>query len=268
MIRKPIHRKKNPNWPKDPDAARRAAERAENRRPIDQVRGDAGRPLNPDELMRGAVPNAGRETPTGTRMRSANDSTRDVLPPLRISRPRWAHIIWRLFSGAQPAQQEFRGEPPRQNSYRPACRLTHPFNRQAYTDRGSTPASAKHSPSKNGRRDNKNALFPSIERALKTSIGADGADQSSLEINLCAPLTRPYQITRSLEKSTLPVCALLKQPMISTKFNARSAHSRRRKRCSVSWHRRSSLGAQTLCQLSDWGLPASMPFAKVHASIF
>lgn len=103
----------DPNWPKDPDVARRKREAAAANAPV--VRDDPGRPLMPSELNKGrtkissAYPSSNEPAATGTR--------RDELMPDQLG---GSNMNW---LGALTGQKEkpltFEGEPTRESLVQP-----------------------------------------------------------------------------------------------------------------------------------------------------
>jgi hypothetical protein len=127
----------NPNWPKDPDVARRneasAAEKAKLRRSADAAQ-DEARPLRPDELEKGrgggtATGSIGNTRPTG------EDAARP-LPPSQMGTGS-KNMLDALFSSIGPQRPEsapFNGEPPRASMTDPpaAIERPHPAKCTAY----------------------------------------------------------------------------------------------------------------------------------------
>jgi len=100
----------NPNWPKDPDVARRAQEAAAANKPI--IRDDPGRPLLPSEL------NKGRKKILGvipTEPVNPTGSTRDELMPSQLGATSWLPN----FSGEKEKPLVFNGEPERASLLQP-----------------------------------------------------------------------------------------------------------------------------------------------------
>lgn len=101
--------RKNPNWPKDPDVARRQREAAAANAPV--VRDDPGRPLLPSELNKGRKKILGviptEPVPTGTR--------RDELMPSELGARGWLPS----FSGEKEKPLTFNGEPERETLLQP-----------------------------------------------------------------------------------------------------------------------------------------------------
>lgn len=99
--------KSNPNWPKDPDVARRKREAEAARRPV--VRDDPGRPLLPSELNKGRRKTAGTfddGKPAGVDDR--------VLAPSELGFKGWFGAV----TGNQE-QLTFNGEPERDSLVQP-----------------------------------------------------------------------------------------------------------------------------------------------------
>jgi hypothetical protein len=115
-----------PNWPKDPDEARRkaaiAARKKEKKDPI----GDA-RPLSPDEL------NSVRTRPT-----KSAESTDSVRPgdtnarPLSPSELGFEGKFSDLFGSSKPEKKEFKGEPTRDSLVQPPAGYQTPSPNFAY----------------------------------------------------------------------------------------------------------------------------------------
>jgi hypothetical protein len=126
---------RNPNWPKDPDVARRneasAAEKAKLRRSADAAQ-DEARPLRPDELEKGrgggtATGSIGNTRPTG------EDAARP-LPPSQMGTGS-KNMLDALFSSIGPQRPEsapFNGEPPRASMTDPPAGYRTPSPSQVY----------------------------------------------------------------------------------------------------------------------------------------
>lgn len=99
----------NPNWPKDPDIARRKREAEASRAPI--VRDDPGKPLMPSELNKGKRKTLGTASNAPTEPVGAG-SQRDVLLPDQLGFTNW------LGTGNKE-QMTFNGEPERENLIQP-----------------------------------------------------------------------------------------------------------------------------------------------------
>ncbi|MBV9984401.1 MAG: hypothetical protein JO365_31150 [Bradyrhizobium sp.] len=120
-----------PNWPKDPDEARRKAAAEERKKAAkDKKRYDsyeAARPLSPDEL------NAVRTRPT----RSA-ESTDSLKPgdtnarPLSPSELGFEGRFSDLFGGSKPEVKQFNGEPTRDSLVQPPAGYQTPSPNFAY----------------------------------------------------------------------------------------------------------------------------------------
>ncbi|MFG1477918.1 hypothetical protein V5F53_04540 [Xanthobacter sp. V4C-4] len=99
----------NPNWPKDPDIARRQREAAAANAPV--VRDDPGRPLMPSELNKGRKKILGviptEPAPTGT--------TRDELMPNQLGSKGWLPSL----GGEKEKPLTFNGEPTRESLLQP-----------------------------------------------------------------------------------------------------------------------------------------------------
>jgi len=125
---------RNPNWPKDPDVARRneasAAEKAKLRRSADAAQ-DEARPLRPDELEKGpggtATSSIGNTRPTG------EDAARP-LPPSQMGTGS-KNMLDAIFSSIGPQRPEsapFNGEPPRASMTDPPAGYRTPSPSQVY----------------------------------------------------------------------------------------------------------------------------------------
>lgn len=96
----------NPNWPKDPDVARRRREAEASRAPI--IREENGRPLLPSELNKGRRRGASTpDAPVGA------DSKRDVLLPSELGFTKWFGL------GGNEKPLTFEGEPTRESLIQP-----------------------------------------------------------------------------------------------------------------------------------------------------
>lgn len=110
-----------PNWPKDPDEARRKA--AIEKRKKDKkdtrdavaVQRDAARPLMPNEL------NVARTTPSGGAGNHASDSENPGTGanPLNPDQLGFSGRFSSLFGGSKTEQAEFKGEPTRETLTQP-----------------------------------------------------------------------------------------------------------------------------------------------------
>ncbi|MFG1299337.1 hypothetical protein V5F49_06025 [Xanthobacter sp. V3C-3] len=101
----------NPNWPKDPDVARRKREAEASRTPV--VRDDPGRPLLPSELNKGKRKTLGQAPSSPTEPVGA-ESKRDVLLPDQLGFTGWMNGL----TGKQD-QLTFNGEPERESLVQP-----------------------------------------------------------------------------------------------------------------------------------------------------
>lgn len=99
----------HPNWPKDPDVARRKREAEASKTPI--VRDDPGRPLMPSELNKGRKKTLGTASNAPTEPVGAG-SQRDVLLPNQLGFTNW------LGTG-NGEKITFNGEPERENLIQP-----------------------------------------------------------------------------------------------------------------------------------------------------
>jgi hypothetical protein len=100
---------KDPNWPKDPDVARRKAASAERKKSKAKTPWEAARPLTPSELDVGK---------TAAPARTDNDpvqpgvSSSPMLSPTQLG---FDGRFSNLFGGSKSEGTEFKGEPPRQS---------------------------------------------------------------------------------------------------------------------------------------------------------
>ncbi len=99
----------NPNWPKDPDIARRQREAAAANAPV--VRDDPGRPLLPSELNKGRKKILG-VIPTEP---VATGTTRDELMPSELGSKGWLPSL----TGEKDKPMVFTGEPERETLLQP-----------------------------------------------------------------------------------------------------------------------------------------------------
>lgn len=118
---------KAPNWPKDPDAARRkaaiAARKKDNKDPT-----AAMRPLSPQELSVGKLPPT---APSGG-MDSDKPGGNVNYPIMNPSQLGWNGSIGNLFGGNKPEVGEFKGEPPRSSLVEPPVGYQTPSPNYAY----------------------------------------------------------------------------------------------------------------------------------------
>jgi hypothetical protein len=118
---------KAPNWPKDPDAARRkaaiAARKKDNKDPT-----AAMRPLSPQELSVGKLPPT---APSGG-MDSDKSGGNVNYPIMNPSQLGWNGSIGNLFGGNKPEVGEFKGEPPRSSLVEPPVGYQTPSPNYAY----------------------------------------------------------------------------------------------------------------------------------------
>jgi hypothetical protein len=118
-----------PNWPKDPDEARRKAAAEERKKASNDKRRyeDAARPLTPDEL------NSVRTRPT--KSAESNDSLK---PGDTNARPLSPHELGfdgkfsDLFGSSKPETKEFKGEPTRDSLVQPPAGYQTPSPNFAY----------------------------------------------------------------------------------------------------------------------------------------
>jgi hypothetical protein len=125
---------KNPNWPKDPDEARRKAAIAARKKEKAKSPEEAARPLTPDEL------NVGR---TAAPVRTSNDpiqpgvSNSPMLSPEQLG---YKGGLFGMFKGSKPEAAPFTGEPERQTLTQPPPGYQTPSPNFAY---GTGPADQK-----------------------------------------------------------------------------------------------------------------------------
>jgi hypothetical protein len=109
---------KAPNWPKDPDDARRKAAIAERKKQNKQKVEDprtAFRPLTPDELNVGKLPPAARTSGMDSD-KPGNSLNNPVLSPSQLG---FTGSMADLFGGNKPESTPFKGEPERSNLTQP-----------------------------------------------------------------------------------------------------------------------------------------------------
>jgi hypothetical protein len=131
---------RNPNWPKDPDVARRkeasAAEKAKLRHSADTAE-DEARPLRPDELEKGRG-QAGTATSSIGNTRPTGEDAARPLPPSQMGTGS-KNFFDAIISSIGPARSEtapFKGEPPRTTMTDPPPGYQTPSPSQPY---GMTP---------------------------------------------------------------------------------------------------------------------------------
>lgn len=116
----------DPNWPKDPDEARRKAAIAARKKATPKSLTEAARPLTPDEL------NAGR---TAAPVRTNNDpvqpgtSNNPMLSPAQLG---YTGGLFNLFKGNKPESAPFTGEPTRETLTQPPAGYQTPSPNFAY----------------------------------------------------------------------------------------------------------------------------------------
>lgn len=126
---------RNPDWPKDPDVARRkeatAAEKAKLRRSSDTSLEDS-RPLRPDELNKGRAQASPAAAGAGAAGPTAEEASRP-LSPSQLGGSK--NIFDTIFSAVTPARPEissFTGEPPRTSMTAPPPGYQTPSPSQPY----------------------------------------------------------------------------------------------------------------------------------------
>jgi hypothetical protein len=129
---------KTPNWPKDPDEARRKAAIAARKKAEKLSPEQAARPLTPSEL------NVGRTTPVA---RTNNDpvqpgvSNNPVLSPSQLG---YDGGFFGMFKGNKTETAEFKSEPPRQSLVEPPPGYQTPSPNFAYGAGALQPLANKH----------------------------------------------------------------------------------------------------------------------------
>jgi hypothetical protein len=117
---------KAPNWPKDPDDARRKAAIAARKKDNKDPRA-AARPLSPQELSVGQLP---RTAPSsGMDSDKPGNVNNPLLSPSQLG---WTGSIGNLFGGNKPEVGEFKGEPPRSSLTEPPVGYQTPSPNFAY----------------------------------------------------------------------------------------------------------------------------------------
>jgi hypothetical protein len=117
---------KDPNWPKDPDEARRKAAIAARKKQKTKSPEEAARPLTPDEL------NVGR---TAAPARASNDpiqpgvSNNPMLSPAQLG---YNGGLFGIFKGNKPESAPFTGEPTRETLTQPPAGYQTPSPDYAY----------------------------------------------------------------------------------------------------------------------------------------
>src|SRR6516165_9614819 len=119
---------KAPNWPKDPDEARRkAAIAARKKAKPNEI--EAARPLTPSEL------NVGRTAPSGGRTQNPDWDVPGGEPGMNILSPSQLGFEGRfssLFGGNKTEMKEFKSEPPRESLTEPPPGYQTPSSNFAY----------------------------------------------------------------------------------------------------------------------------------------
>ena len=117
---------KAPNWPKDPDDARRKAAIAARKKDNKDPRA-AARPLSPQELSVGQLP---RTAPSsGMDSDKPGNVNNPLLSPSQLG---WTGSIGNLFGGNKTEVSEFKGEPPRSSLVEPPVGYQTPSPNYAY----------------------------------------------------------------------------------------------------------------------------------------
>jgi hypothetical protein len=117
---------KAPNWPKDPDEARRKAAIAARKKSDKPSPREAARPLTPSEL------NAGRTAGTGTESKDPIQPGITNNPMLSPSQLGFSGGLFGMFKGNSAESAEFKGEPPRQSLVEPPAGYQTPSPNYAY----------------------------------------------------------------------------------------------------------------------------------------
>ncbi len=128
---------KDPNWPKDPDVARRKDAAAE-RKKSKPSHAESSRPLSPSEL------NVGR---TAAPARTDNDPVQPGVtssPMLSPSQLGFDGRLSNLFGGSKSEGTEFKGEPPRQSLVDPPPGYQTPSPNFAYGTGPMQPLNSTH----------------------------------------------------------------------------------------------------------------------------
>jgi hypothetical protein len=125
----------NPNWPKDPDVARRKLiERQQKNRNVSDEREHEQNPLRPEELAPGPRPRDG--TISAGRGRSGDSDFGEILSPSALGYK--GGLLSRMFHGKDEDKAQFTGEPPRTELTDPPPGYQTPSPDQPYGAGGSS----------------------------------------------------------------------------------------------------------------------------------
>lgn len=117
---------KAPNWPKDPDEARRKAAIAARKKDNKDPR-EAARPLTPAELN--VAKPTGPSRPSGDSTVPGNNVNNPVMSPSQLG---FNGGLFDLFKGSSTETAPFKGEPPRQSLVEPPSGYQTPSPNFAY----------------------------------------------------------------------------------------------------------------------------------------
>ena len=120
---------KAPNWPKDPDEARRKAAIAARKKETYKDPRAAMRPLTPDELSVGGKPPVTARTSGMDSDKPGNSLNNPVLSPSQLG---FNGSLGDLFGGNKPETSQFKGEPERQTLTQPPAGYQTPSPNFAY----------------------------------------------------------------------------------------------------------------------------------------
>jgi hypothetical protein len=128
---------KTPNWPKDPDEARRKAAIAARKKAVTRPAQDYYRPLLPSELnvAKGAPPASSASADSAT----PGNSNNPMLSPSQLG---FDGKFSNLFGGAKPETAPFKGEPTRESLTQPPAGYQTPSPNYAYGTGPAPPANA------------------------------------------------------------------------------------------------------------------------------
>jgi hypothetical protein len=132
---------KTPNWPKDPDEARRKAEIARRKKEVKDPDKDA-RPLTPAELAIGkTAPQT--QTTRNEPVPPGNSATNPMLSPSQLGMD---GKLGSLFRGNKTETAPFKGEPPRDSLTQPPVGYQTPSPNYAYGTGPRESLNKEHSP--------------------------------------------------------------------------------------------------------------------------
>ena len=117
---------KDPNWPKDPDEARRKAAIAARKKAAPKSLAEASRPLTPDELNVGRTAAPARTNSDPVQPGAANN------PMLSPSQLGYDGGLFNLFKGNKTESAPFKGEPERETLTQPPAGYQTPSPNFAY----------------------------------------------------------------------------------------------------------------------------------------